>query len=121
MSTRDVATKFTALLKKGDHDGAAKQFNAPNIVSIEAMEGPMARLEGAQAVQAKSDWWYANHTVHSVTAEGPFINGDQFAVRFAMDITAKDTGKRIKGDEIGLYTVRDGKIVEERFFYAMEG
>lgn len=31
-----------------------------------------------------------------------------------MDVTPKD-GERMQMDEIGLYTVRDGKIVEERF------
>jgi ketosteroid isomerase-like protein len=44
------------------------------------------------------------------------VNGDQFALRFSMDVTPKG-GARLQMDEIGLYTVRDGKIVEERFFY----
>ena len=39
------------------------------------------------------------------------------AVIFDMDVTAKQTGQRMQMREIGLYTVRDGKIVEERFFY----
>jgi hypothetical protein len=117
MTSRDVAIAFTAMLKAGDHEGAAEKFNAPNIVSIEAMEGPMARIEGTAAVKAKSEWWYANHEVHSVTTEGPYINGDQFAVRFVMDLTTKATGKREQGDEIGIYTVKGGKIVEERFLY----
>lgn len=117
MSTADVAKAFTALLKAGDHEGAAQQFNASDIVSIEAMEGPMARLEGTEAVAAKGQWWYENHEIHAVTTEGPYVNGDQFAVRFAMDITVKATGVRSQSEEIGLYTVKDGKIAEERFFY----
>lgn len=44
-------------------------------------------------------------------------DGDQFAVRITMDITPKATGERMTLDEICLYTVRDGKIVEERFYY----
>jgi ketosteroid isomerase-like protein len=77
----------------------------------------MAEIRGTAAVKAKSDWWYANHEVHSVESFGPYVNGDQFAVRFAMDITAKENGQRMQMDEVGLYTVRDGKIVEERFYY----
>jgi hypothetical protein len=119
MSARDVAEAFTKLLKAGDHEGAAQTFNASTIVSVEAMDGPMARIKGAGAVQKKAEWWYANHTVHSITTEGPFINGDQFAVRFTMDITEKASGKRTKGVEIGLYTVKGGKVIEERFYYAM--
>ena len=49
--------------------------------------------------------------------EGPYLNGDQFAVRMKMDLTVKESGERITMDEIGLYTVKDGKIAEERFFY----
>lgn len=118
MTPSEVAKAFTDLLKAGDHQAAAARFNAPDIVSIEAMDGPMARVEGTEAVKAKGEWWYANHEVHSVTAEGPFVNGNQFAVIFGMDFTTKATGVRTKDSkEIGLYTVRDGKIAEEKFMY----
>jgi predicted ester cyclase len=48
------------------------------------------------------------------------VHGDQFAVRFTMDVTPKtgDTaGQRMQMTEIGLYTVQGGKITEERFFF----
>jgi ketosteroid isomerase-like protein len=115
--TAEIAAAFTELLKAGDHEGAATRFNSPDIVSIEAMEGPMARIQGTAAVKAKSDWWYGAHEIHSATAEGPYVNGDQFSVIFAMDITARESGQRMQMQEVGLYTVKDGKIVEERFFY----
>jgi predicted ester cyclase len=117
--TAEVAAAFTEMLKAGKHMEAAEKFNAKAIVSIEAMDGPMARVEGTKALKAKSDWWYANHTVHKIVTEGPFVNGDQFAVHFTMDVTSKDTGKRNKGSEIAIYTVKRGRIVEERFFYGM--
>ena len=117
MSNNEAIKAFTDLLKAGDHQEAARRFNAPDIVSMEAMEGPMARVDGAAAVKAKSDWWYGAHEVHGATTEGPYVNGDQFAVRFSLDVTQKETGQRIQMQEVGLYTMRDGKIVEERFFY----
>lgn len=117
MTTADIAKAFTTMLKAGDHIGAADKFNAPDIVSLEAMEGPMARIEGTAAVKAKSDWWYGAHEVHSSVAIGPYVNGDQFAVIFNIDVTAKATSQRIEMQEVGLYTVRDGKIVEEKFMY----
>ena len=117
MTIQETAQTFTDLLKAGDHTGAAERFNAQDIVSYEAMEGPMSVCRGREAVKQKSDWWYANHEVHDGSAEGPFVNGDQFAVRFTMDVTAKESGQRMQMTEIGLYTVKDGKIVEERFFY----
>lgn len=117
MTTQELARTFTDLLKAGQHDEAAERFNAPTIVSIEAMDGPMARCEGTDAVRQKAEWWYANHEIHAADADGPFVNGDQFAVRFTMDVTSKETGQREQMEEIGLYTVRNGQIVEERFFY----
>jgi ketosteroid isomerase-like protein len=117
MTTAELAKAFTDMLKAGHHEEAAAHFNASNVVSLEAMDGPMARVEGTAAVKAKADWWYANNTVHSATCEGPYVNGDQFAVSFAMDITDKATGNRIQMQEVGLYTVKDGKIVEEKFLY----
>jgi ketosteroid isomerase-like protein len=117
MTNAETAKAFTDMLKAGDHEGAAAKFNAPDIVSIEAMEGPMARVQGTAAVKAKSDWWYGAHEVHSVSAEGPYVNGNQFSVIFKMDVTTKETGNRMQMQEVGLYTVKDGKIVEEKFMY----
>ncbi len=117
MTIAELAKDFTSLLKQHDHDGAAKKYNADDIVSYEAMDGPMAVCEGKEAVKEKGAWWFANHEVHGGTVEGPFVNGDQFAVHFKMDITPKQTGERTTMDEVGIYTVKDGKIVEERFYY----
>lgn len=117
MTTAELARHFTELLRQGDHEGAAARYNADNIVSYEAMEGPMAVCEGREAVKQKGDWWNENHVVHGGSVEGPFLNGDQFAVGFKMDVTPKATGERITLNEVGLYTVKDGKIVEERFYY----
>jgi ketosteroid isomerase-like protein len=117
MTTAELAKAFTEMLKAGQHHEAAARFNAADIVSREAMEGPMARIQGTDAVKAKAEWWYANHEVHSASAHGPFVNGDQFIVRFDLDVTPKDSGQRMQMQEAGLYTVKDGKIVEEAFFY----
>ena len=117
MTNAEAIKAFTDILKAGKHDEAARMFNSKNIVSLEAMGGPMAKVEGAAAVKAKSEWWYANNIVHSVVTEGPYVNGNQFALHFAMDITDKSTNKRSQMKEIGLYTVSRGKIVEEKFMY----
>jgi hypothetical protein len=115
-TTQDIANDFVALLKEGkDHEAAAK-YNADSIASHEA-DGPMLLCEGKDAVKKKGEWWVANHEVHSASVEGPYVNGDQFAVRLAYDVTPKMTGQRMQMDEVGLYTVRDGKIVSERFLY----
>ena len=117
MTTQELAKDFTNLLKRNDHEGAAAKYNADGIVSLEAMDGPMAVCRGKAAVKEKGAWWQANHEVHGGSVDGPYVNGDQFVVRFTMDVTPKATGQRMTMDEIGIYTVEDGKIVEERFCY----
>jgi len=117
MSTRDVAKDLVALCAAGKFMESGDKYWAENVVSIESAEGPMARLEGKAAVRSKSEWWEGAHDVHDAKVEGPYVNGAQFVVRFKMDMTVKETGARMTMDEIGLYTVADGKIVEERFFY----
>jgi ketosteroid isomerase-like protein len=118
MNTHQVAAEFAALCKAGQHEQAGERFWADDIVSREAMEGDMAMLKGRAAVKGKGEWWYANHEIHSAETQGPYVNGDQFMLRFIMDITVKASGQRMQMDEMGLYTVRDGKVTEERFFYA---
>lgn len=117
MDVRAIADDFTALCARGEFEQAGHKYWSDAVVSIEAMDGPMARVSGRPAVQAKTDWWNSAHEVHSATAHGPYVNGDQFAVRFAMDVTNKESGQRTQMDEVAVYTVKDGKIVEERFYY----
>jgi hypothetical protein len=116
MNTQEVANAFTALCKAGQFDEAGQQFWADNVVSVEAMEGEGARVEGRKGVEAKGEWWYANHEVHSVGRR---------AVRQRQPVhRALHHGRHAQGrpanlgmDEMGVYTVQDGKVTEERFFY----
>jgi ketosteroid isomerase-like protein len=116
-TTREIAEAFARLCKENRHEEAGQRFWSDDIVSIEAMEGPMAHLSGRAAVQGKTEWWVANHEVHGGSTEGPFVNGDSFALIFELDVTAKQTGQRMQMKEVGIYKVRDGKVVEERFYY----
>ncbi len=116
MNTQELADSFTALCKKGEFDEAGKRFWADDVASLEAMEGDMSRVKGRAAVEQKGAWWYANNEVHGVKVEGPYVHGDQFVVRFTMDVTPKGESRRTM-DEVGVYTVQGGKVVEERFFY----
>jgi ketosteroid isomerase-like protein len=71
-------------------------------------------------VKGKGEWWLANHEIHSASVTGPWPHGDRFVVGFQYDVTNKPSGKRMKMDEVGVYTVRNGKIVREEFFYDAE-
>lgn len=117
MSTQDIANDLVTLCKAGKFDEAGEKYWADDVLSVEAMPGDMAEIRGKDAVRGKGDWWNNAHEIHSSEVEGPFVNGDQFVVRFKMDLTEKQSGNRIQMDEVGVYTVKNGKIAEERFFY----
>ena len=116
-TTEEIAQDLVAMCRRGEFDASGEKYWADDVRSLEPMAGEMAEIRGKAGVRAKGEWWGANHEVHSAEVEGPYVHGDQFVVRFKMELTPKG-GERISMDEVGLYTVKDGKIVEERFFYA---
>ena len=122
--TLAVGKKLVELCKEGKNMDAIDTLYSPNIVSVEAGAPPnmSARSEGVGAVKGKGEWWVQNHEVHKAEVDGPYPHGDRFIVRFKYDVTAKAgpmAGKRFTMDEAGLYTVKDGKIAHEEFFYSM--
>ncbi len=119
MSTLEVGRKLVSLCREHKDAEALKTLFANDAVSVEAAAMPDMPQEarGIEAIKGKGQWWQDNHEVHSASVDGPYPNGDRFAVRFSYDITRKATGERVKMDEVGLYTVRNGKIVREEFFY----
>jgi ketosteroid isomerase-like protein len=116
MTVQDIANDLVALCKTGDFATPGEKYWAEDVVSIEPMgDNPVSH--GKEAAEAKGEWWSNTHEVHGVEVTGPHVNGDQFTVGFKMDVTVKESGQRMTMDEIALYTIKDGKIAEERFFY----
>jgi len=120
-SPAEIGRKIVELTNSGRESEAVDAYYDEKIVSIEGQstEEMPARMEGIEAIRSKHAWWYDNHEIHSSVATGPYCGhrDDQFAVRFELDATFKPSGERSKMDEVALYTVRDGKIVQEEFLY----
>ena len=121
MNTLDIAKQLVDLCRQGKNVEALNTLFADELVSVEAGAAPGMEREarGLAAVKAKGEWWVANHEIHSASVTGPWPHDDRFIVGFQYDITNKPSRQRMKLDEVGLYTVRNGKIVREEFFYSM--
>lgn len=122
MNTTEIADKVVELCRQGKNDEALAMY-ASDAVSVEAMAPPGGDREskGLDAIKAKGEWWVNNHEVHSMSVTGPWPHDDRFIVGFQFDVTVKPTGQRMKMDETALYTIKDGKIVREEFFYSTGG
>jgi hypothetical protein len=119
MSANDIGTKYVALCREGKQEEVLAELFSPDALSVEASAPPgMDRtVKGLEGIRGKSAWWVSNHTVHKAELFGPYPHDDRFAVRFVYDITNKPSNKRFTMDEVGLFTVANGKIVKEEFFY----
>ena len=119
MSIKEISNRYVALCKEGQYHVCLDELFSKDAVSVEAWvppgNDPVAT--GIAAIRAKGEWWVNNHEVHSGEVFGPYPNGDRFMVRFVFEITNKPMNQRMKMDEIGLFTVENGKIVREEFFY----
>ena len=122
----EIGRKLVDLCRQKKHIEAVNALYAPDVVSIEVMgdEKMPARMQGIDAIRKKNQWWVDNHTIHGEQVEGPWPHHDRFIVKFKMDVTPKVgpfANKRTTFEEAALYTVRDGKIAQEEFFYHMGG
>jgi len=120
MTTLDVAQQYVSLCKQGKNAECLDKLYDKDAVSVEAVSPPSGEdriASGLAAIREKGKSWGENNTVHKAEVAGPYPNEDRFAVRFVYDITNKPSGQRITMDEVGLFTVKNGKITREEFFY----
>jgi hypothetical protein len=117
MNTEEVATKLVELCRNREWRKALDELYAKDIVSVEAheMENMPAEMRGIDQVRGKTDWWEKNMEVHSAKVAGPFVARDTFVVQFDIDVTDKASKKRMQMSEVGIYTVKDGKVAREEF------
>ena len=117
MKTEEVANKLVELCSKGGFREAMESLYAKDIVSVEAheMENMPAEMRGIDQVRGKTEWWEKNMEVHDAKVGGPFVARDTFVVQFDIDVTEKASKKRMQMSEVGIYTVKDGKVAREEF------
>jgi hypothetical protein len=114
---REIADAVVANLKAGRPDKEIwDRYWSNQIESVEG-EGQAMAWRGRRALQAKSDWYMQNNTLHSVQVEGPFVGAAGFSIKMIVDAEERESGVRRVMEEIGVYTVSKGKVVREEFMY----
>ncbi|HYE62426.1 MAG TPA: nuclear transport factor 2 family protein [Phycisphaerales bacterium] len=122
LATKQVADRLVALVREGKSYQAIQELYADNARHLEpfSMPGCPGVNEGKQRLLQMCEHWEKTTTVHSATCGDPIVNGNQFICPMSLDATSTEgpmANKRMQMSETALYTVKDGKITEARFFY----
>lgn len=112
----EVGKELVRMFNAGQFEEIEQRFWAPKVRSIEGYGVAMA-WDGRKAVRAKNNEWMSTHKIHGASAEGPYVGATGFAVKYRMDVEDTTNGSRVTMDEVGVYTVKNGKIVQEEFMY----
>lgn len=118
----DIANKLVECCQNNEEAKALDTLYAADAVSVEAADytGQGREAAGLDAIRAKHEWWFGAHEVHSQNVDGPYLHGeDQFSVIFELDVTNKESQDRMQMKETATYTIKDGKIAREEFFYKL--
>lgn len=111
-----IGVELVAAFNAGRGDEVAQRFWHEHVQSVEGMG---MSFNGKKAILAKNQQWLDQHEVLGAAAEGPYVGATGFAIKFLMDVQEKATGKTTRMSEVGVYTVRDGKILSEEFMYGL--
>ncbi len=116
----DVARDYTAMLRLGQFEAAGERYWAEGVTSVEPADLPNdipALVSGIDAARDKARFRFGTGRIDDLGIDGPFVTGDQFALFLDMLITDPASGNTQPFTEIAIFTVRDGRIIDERFFY----
>lgn len=117
MTVQQVADRLVELMRKQESTSAYWELFAADAASHEMPGIPGGDLKGLDALIAKSEAYDKEMTIHSIEVTDPLVYQQYFSVGMGIDVTKE--GMRSQEHEICVYEVRDGKIVDERFVYAM--
>ncbi|MDP9076514.1 MAG: nuclear transport factor 2 family protein [Bacteroidota bacterium] len=122
MNAQEVASRLVQLCREGKNVEAINELYDDNIVSIEPEGSPMpGKTVGKQAVLESTNRWFDSvEQLHSVEISDPLVSDDFFACTMKIDATYKEHGRNVM-NELCVFEVRDGKIVNDQFFYNTTG
>ncbi|MGK7653353.1 SnoaL-like domain-containing protein [Roseovarius sp. B08] len=117
---KQIATELVVGCREGRAKENLDRLYAADAVSVEAVDmGQGRETHGLDGIRAKHEWWEDAMEMLEAEATGPMWHGDdRFAVIFRSKVRETGTGTVSDMEEVGVYTVQDGKIVREEFFYA---
>ena len=121
MTTQEAAARYHELASQRKIAEIHDNLYDEQVVSQEpekaASRGLAVLTHGLEAIKAKGNARRATiEALHSYSCSEPIVAGEFFSVVLKQEVTFKGQ-PRIALEEIGVFQVKDGKIVKEQFFY----
>ena len=114
MTTREIAERLVELIRRQQFVQAVEELYAPDVSSRENCEPP---VQGFDAVLANNRRWIETMEVARFDVPNYYVDGDTIVVEMDSDFTHAETGEEFHSEQVGVYTIRDGKVVSSRFYY----
>lgn len=119
MTTQEVANRLVELCRQSLYMEAAIELYSEDIISIEPDGAPHPRVQGMEAIAKKGEAWREMmHEILSSEISDPLVAENFFSVAMKSKVRMKDDSV-IDMQEICVYQVVGGKVVEEQFFYTV--
>ena len=121
MNTEAIAHRLVELVRDKQFLQAQEELFDPKATSDEPDTHPRPKTVGLANILKKEKGFLAQleKWIQFEVSE-PIISKDHFAVRMYTHATMKD-GIAVAVDEIVVYEVSGGKIINEKYFYQMPG
>ncbi len=119
MSTQEVANRWLEMCNQGQFIECVNELYADNIISKEMPGTPDDHVTGKQNVIEKSNKWLDSvQEFHGGEISEPVIAQNHFTCKMSFDISFKESGRQLM-EEVCVFEVNDGKIINEQFFYSI--
>lgn len=118
MTTQEVANRLVELCREGKYEQVVKELYSPDIVSVEPEGMPDRIVQGLEAIAKKGERFQSMlEKVNSTVVTDPVVAENFFSCAMLMNVVMKGVPGPVDMDEVCVYTVNNGKIVKEEFFY----
>jgi ketosteroid isomerase-like protein len=114
MSIRENVEKLIQLVERGEFLEAIETFYSPEASMQENNQPPRVGLAALLENERKALARFK--IIHVSRAASYVVDGNRAAINWIFEIT-EQSGRRYILDEIAYQEWRDGKIVQERFYY----
>ena len=118
MTTQQIADRMAVLFKEYKWKEAQDELFAPDATSHEPekSQGPRV-VAGLENIKQKGNLFQSMvEEFHGGYILGPLVAGNHISFGIFLDMKMHDAPRSMM-EEIAVYTVKDGKVTSEEFFY----